>query len=371
MSKPLKIFLIAGARPNFIKIASLMLALRESSDRFTPSLIHTGQHYDDALSKVFFEDLEIPRPDRNLNVGSGSHAWQTAQIMIGFESVLQDSRPDAVVVVGDVNSTIACTLVSTKLGIPVAHVEAGLRSFDRSMPEEINRILTDSISTLLFVTEQSGMENLAREGVPAEKMHLVGNVMVDTLLQHREKAASSTVLEDLGLESSKYALLTLHRPGNVDCAKTFGRLLEAVGEIGKRIPIIFPMHPRTLDRVVQLGLEGVLDAASGLRRVAPFGYLDFLKLQAESALVLTDSGGIQEETTALGVPCVTLRENTERPVTVTHGTNVLVGRDPERIVQEATRVLDGEVQAPISPPELWDGGAAVRIAEILERELRS
>ncbi len=367
MTDPLEVLVVAGARPNFIKIASLVDALDAHPDRFAVSIVHTGQHYDETLSRVFFDELEIPRPDINLEVGSGSHARQTARIMTAFESVLEQRRPELVVVVGDVNSTVACALVATKLGVPVAHVEAGLRSFDRTMPEEINRVVTDAISDLLFVSEPSGMDNLAREGIPRERTHFVGNVMIDTLLKHRDRAAGSSILADLGLAGERYAVLTVHRPGNVDSAETFGRLVGAVVEIARDLPVIFPVHPRTLDRIRETGLRDGLESSRGLRTISPLGYLDFLALQSAAALVLTDSGGIQEETTALGVPCLTLRENTERPVTVTHGTNVLVGTDPGRIVSEATRALSGESKRPESPPQLWDGKAGHRIATILEQ----
>ena len=369
MNHPLQLLLVAGTRPNFIKIASLIRALRERPRHFDPFILHTGQHYDDSLSSVFFDDLGIPRPDHNLDVGSGSHAQQTAEIMRRFEPVLIENDPDGVVVVGDVNSTIACALVASKLGIPVAHVEAGLRSFDRSMPEEINRTLTDAISELLFVSERSGLENLEREGVPREKVFFVGNVMIDTLLQHRQKAESSEIHRTLGLEARQYAVLTIHRPSNVDDAPTIRRILGAMSRIAREIPVVLPIHPRTLDRLVKLGLQEELEATAGLRTIPPLGYLDFLKLQADARLVLTDSGGIQEETTVLRVPCVTLRENTERPITISRGTNVLVGTDPERIVSEALRTLRGESPVPTEPPELWDGKAAGRIADVLAREL--
>jgi len=369
MSRPLKVLLVAGTRPNFIKIASLAKAFRRRPQSFVPLIVHTGQHYDEALSRVFFEDLGIPRPDWNLEVGSSSHTQQTANIMLRFEPILLAQRPEAIVVVGDVNSTIACALVAVKMEIPVVHVEAGLRSFDRKMPEELNRLLTDAISNLLFVSEPSGVENLAREGVDRHGVHFVGNVMIDTLLSHREKADASNVLATLGVEPRKYGVLTLHRPSNVDDAATMLRILKAVGEIGKDLPIVLPIHPRTVGRVAGLGLKAALEGTPGLRVVPPFGYLDFLKLQAEARLVLTDSGGVQEETTVLRVPCLTVRENTERPVTLTQGTNVLVGTQSERILQAAARVLRGDVKLPERPPDLWDGRAADRIADILEGAL--
>jgi UDP-N-acetylglucosamine 2-epimerase (non-hydrolysing) len=354
-----KLIIVAGARPNFMKVAPLMweIGRRPHVEAF---LVHTGQHYDQAMSELFFEQLGIPRPDANLGVGSGSHAVQTAEVMRRFEPLVVEQRPDAVVVVGDVNSTIACALTAVKLGVPVAHVEAGLRSFDRSMPEEINRVLTDAISRWLFVTESSGLENLRREGVADERVFFVGNVMIDTLLACRARSERSTILEDLGLVDRGYAVLTLHRPANVDEPATFDGLLRAIGRIGRRLPIVFPVHPRT-----RRSLEDRDPAAlPGLRLVDPLGYLDFLKLMAHARLVLTDSGGLQEETTALGVPCLTMRKNTERPATVEEGTNLLVGLDPDRIVAEALRALAAPPGA-ARIPELWDGRASSRILDIL------
>jgi UDP-N-acetylglucosamine 2-epimerase (non-hydrolysing) len=359
----MKILNICGARPNFMKIAPLMRAFRQHAG-ITPLLVHTGQHYDKNMSDLFFRQLRIPEPDINLEVGSASHALQTAEIMKRFEPVVLGQKPDWVLVVGDVNSTIACALVATKLGVRVAHVEAGLRSFDRSMPEEVNRVLTDAISDLLFVTEPSGVENLKREGIAAEKIHFVGNVMIDTLKASRDEAEKSGVLESLGLKAGKYNVLTLHRPSNVDDAEIFGRILAAIEEIQRDLPVVFPIHPRTLANTKRLGYAERIAAMSGLRIVEPLGYLDFMKLTANAAVVLTDSGGIQEETTILGVWCLTLRENTERPVTITQGTNELVGTDTAAIVA-AYRKRRGSsiVQRPV--PEKWDGRAAERIAEIL------
>jgi UDP-N-acetylglucosamine 2-epimerase (non-hydrolysing) len=363
--KTITIVSVVGARPNFMKIAPLMAAFR-AREAVRPVLVHTGQHYDERMSRLFFEDLGIPRPDANLEVGSGTHAAQTAEIIRRFEPVVEQYRPDVVVVVGDVNSTIACALVAAKLGVRVAHVEAGLRSFDRSMPEEINRLLTDAISDFLFVSEPSGMENLRREGVPAERVFFVGNVMIDTLLGNLEKAKASRVLEDLGVEPRGYATLTLHRPSNVDDPGTLGRLLGALKTIARELPIVFPVHPRTRKNLERFGLAAL--EQQGFRLTEPLGYLDFLKLNAEARLVLTDSGGIQEETTILKVPCLTLRENTERPVTVQVGCNQLVGSDPERILAAFRRVMLRR-DFTCAAPEGWDGHAAERIADILVREL--
>ncbi len=358
----LNILCVCGARPNFMKIAPLVEAMTKTG-RIRPYIVHTGQHYDERLSKLFFDDLGIPHPDVNLEVGSASHAVQTAEIMRRFEPVILEQKPDWVVVVGDVNSTIACSLVACKLGIRVAHVEAGLRSTDRTMPEEINRLLTDSISDLLFVTEPSGLEHLKREGIPDEKVHFVGNVMIDTLLKNRAKADASPVLDELALTPKQYAVVTLHRPSNVDVAENLGSILDAFERIAEDMPIIFPMHPRTRHNVADLGLGGRFDTIAGLRTPEPLGYLDFLKLMAESALVLTDSGGIQEETTILGVPCLTLRENTERPVTITEGTNRLVRPESDSIL---AAYAEYKASPPASGrrPKLWDGQAAERIAEV-------
>ena len=365
----LNVLHVAGARPNFIKIAPLMAALREHSE-IGQCLVHTGQHYDERLSKVFFDDLHIERPDVNLEVGSGSHAIQTARIMMAFEGVCVERQPDLIVVVGDVNSTVACALVGAKLGIAIAHVEAGLRSFDWSMPEEINRVITDRLSDLLFTTERSANENLHREGVPAERIHFVGNVMVDTLLHHREQAKSLRVPRRLGVTPKNFALLTLHRPANVDSSASLMEILEGIRRIAERIPVVFPVHPRTKGRIDSLGLHAHLGKA---RMIDPLGYLDFLGLMDEAALVLTDSGGIQEETTVLGVPCLTLRSNTERPVTVEQGTNTLIKLDASTIVRAAERAIDSTSNSDREPhqiPELWDGKAARRVARIIEEQAR-
>jgi UDP-N-acetylglucosamine 2-epimerase (non-hydrolysing) len=353
------LLIVAGARPNFMKIAPLTWGLR-SRPAVEFTLVHTGQHYDRKMSELFFEQLEIPVPDVNLEVGSGSHAVQTAEVMRRFEPVLLERRPDAVVVVGDVNSTVACALTSVKLGIPVAHVEAGLRSFDRSMPEEINRLLTDAISQWLFVSEPSGVLNLRREGVPDDRIHFVGNVMIDTLLAMRDLAEESNILEELKLSAQGYAVVTLHRPANVDDPAVFHGLVQSLAEISRQTPIVFPIHPRTRGAWEASPLVNTGD----IRLVDPLGYLDFIKLVANSQLVLTDSGGLQEETTILGIPCLTLRENTERPVTVEQGTNVLVGMDPARIVEQSMRVLRNPPPARMSPQN-WDGRAATRILDIL------
>jgi len=365
----LKIINVAGARPNFMKIAPLMEAYK-ARPTITPLLVHTGQHYDQRMSDLFFRQLGIPQPDVNLGVGSASHAVQTAEIMRAFEPVVVAEKPDAVLVVGDVNSTIACGLVAVKLGVKLVHVEAGLRSFDRSMPEEINRLLTDAISDLLFCTEQSGVDNLRREGVADEKVFLVGNVMIDTLLRNRDKAEASSILADLHLAAGGYAVLTLHRPSNVDDPAVFGRLLDALEVVQRDMPVVFPVHPRTRNNLAATGspLGPRVKAMGNLRLIDPAGYLDFLKLMASARIVLTDSGGIQEETTILQVPCLTLRENTERPVTAEVGSNRVVGTDPETIIAAYRDVLAGRCRTPQTPP-LWDGRAAERIAAILVERL--
>jgi len=363
----IRIINVCGARPNFMKIAPLAAAYR-AFPAIESLLVHTGQHYDDNMSRLFFDELGIPRPDINLEVGSASQAAQTAEIMKRFEPVVLEHRPTAVLVVGDVNSTIACALVAAKLGVKVVHVEAGLRSFDRSMPEEINRLLTDAISDLLFVSEPSGVRNLRAEGISADKILFVGNVMIDTLLAHRKRAEESRALEQLGLEDGRYALLTLHRPSNVDDPEVLAALFGAFERMAERTPVVFPVHPRTRKNLERFGLLARIGCRPGLRLVEPLGYLDFLKLMAHSRLVLTDSGGIQEETTILKVPCVTLRENTERPVTVEVGTNRLVGRNPEAIVAAHEDVLAGRWPSG-GTPELWDGRAAERIARALFERL--
>lgn len=359
----MKIICVAGARPNFMKVAPLLEAFRQEP-AIEARLVHTGQHYDERMSDLFFRELGIPPPDVNLGVGKGSHAVQTAEIMKAFEPVCEQERPEAVLVVGDVNSTIACSLVAAKLGIRVVHVEAGLRSGDRSMPEELNRLLTDAISDLLFCTERSGVENLCREGIPADKIHLVGNVMIDTLVRQRPRAESSTILADLGLVPGGYATMTLHRPSNVDNAVVFSGLLDAIETIQADLPVVFPIHPRTRTNLERLGLAARIRQMSNLRLVDPLGYLDFLKLNSHARVVLTDSGGLQEETTFLQVPCITLRESTERPITCEVGSNQLAGLRPEAILAAYRRLQDGTLP-PGRIPELWDGHAAERICSIL------
>ncbi len=338
-------------------------------DSIQPVLVHTGQHYDEKLSDIFFRQMGIPAPDFNLEVGSGSHAWQTAEILKHIELLLIEKKPDLVLVVGDVNSTIAASLASVKLGIPVAHVEAGLRSFDRTMPEEINRILTDALADHLFVTEEDAIANLLKEGRPRDRIHLVGNVMIDALHQFLPLARKSNIGNELGLLDGNgfvpFAVLTLHRPSNVDSVQTLEKLLSAIDAVAEELPVIFPVHPRTQDRLKDTRAKH----HQRLQLTSPVGYLDFLCLLDRAALVLTDSGGIQEETTALGVPCLTLRENTERPITVTEGTNQLVGQDPNKIVTAAREILAGKTKRG-RVPQLWDGHAAERIVEILVRKVQ-
>jgi UDP-N-acetylglucosamine 2-epimerase (non-hydrolysing) len=363
----IRILCIVGARPNFMKIAPLMRAFRSAPERFDARLVHTGQHYDEAMKDAFFRQLRIPEPDIDLGVGSGTHAVQTAEIMRRFEPVLDQLGPDVVLVVGDVNSTIACALVATKKDIAVVHVEAGLRSGDRRMPEEINRVLTDQISDLLFTTEAEGANNLLHEGVASEKIHFVGNVMIDTLLANRAHAvpAEETLakIPAFKRDVSGFGVLTLHRPSNVDDPAVLKHLLESLTQIAQRLPLVFPIHPRTRARVEDAGLAPLLDRAR-IGLVEPLGYLQLLGLMEEARLVLTDSGGLQEETTALGVPCITLRENTERPITVEQGTNTVVGTDPIKIMACFDDVMANGGKAG-RIPELWDGRAAERIAQVI------
>jgi len=396
----MKLCIIAGTRPNFMKIAPIIDSIadfnRSNEKKIDYNLVHTGQHYDQKMSKLFFDNLGIPAPNIDLEVGSASHAVQTAEIMKRFEKTCLQENPTHIIVVGDVNSTIACALVASKIGIKIIHVEAGLRSFDHHMPEEINRVLTDAISDILFTTEESANQNLKREGISDKKIHFVGNVMIDTLLKHKKKARQSDILKKLCLINSQYinlplpikdtgainpySVLTLHRPSNVDNKKTFQGILEALMVIGEKVPIVFPMHPRTSKRVKDYGLEhffnwdlynstGLISPGNYIYPIPPLGYLDFLNLMSNAKLVLTDSGGIQEETTILGIPCVTLRENTERPVTVNQGTNMISGVKKENIVKLSLEQLNKFTlcnQANVPP--LWDGRAAERIVEVLIRK---
>jgi UDP-N-acetylglucosamine 2-epimerase (non-hydrolysing) len=379
----MKLLSVAGARPNFMKLASIADAVTRhnqglsgpSAHPIEHSIVHTGQHYDHKMSTGFFEDLGIPKPAVNLEVGSGSHAQQTAEIMKRFESVLLERQPDVLLVVGDVNSTIACTLVAAKIEYPrergrrrplIVHVEAGLRSFDRTMPEEINRILTDALSDLLFVTEQSGIDNLRREGVEAARIHFVGNVMIDTLKRHLQQARQSDVMARLGI-TAPFALATLHRPVNVDDPQILAGLVGCFIDLSGRLPLLFPLHPRTRANLERFGLLVDLERAPGITLTQPLGYLDFLCLTQKSTLLLSDSGGIQEETTYLGVPCITLRENTERPVTVDQGSNYLIGTEPARILETVELILSGRGKV-ATVLALWDGRAGERIIRVLAEQ---
>jgi UDP-N-acetylglucosamine 2-epimerase (non-hydrolysing) len=353
---------VIGARPNYMKMAPLMEALRGRPVRQV--LVNTGQHYDDMMAHAFVRDLALPTPDYDLGVGSGSHAVQTARVMIEFEKVCLAERPDLVVVVGDVNSTLAASVVAAKLLIPVAHVEAGLRSRDRTMPEEINRIVTDRLSDVLFTPSPDGNANLLAEGVPADRIHLVGNIMIDSLLRHLPMATLDRIRGRIPVEDKSYAVLTLHRPSNVDDEVIFGRILSAIGTVAKRMPVVFPVHPRTRQRMNDFGLD---DQPASVILTDPLGYIDFLSLSAHARLILTDSGGLQEESTALGIPCLTLRENTERPITVTEGTNQVVGTDTPAILAGFERAMTPA--GPPRRPDLWDGHTAERIADVLCRSL--
>jgi UDP-N-acetylglucosamine 2-epimerase (non-hydrolysing) len=367
--KPLKVINIVGARPNFMKMAPIIEAMNRHPLNIEHMLLHTGQHYDEKMSHSFFVDLGMPRPDVDLGIGSGSHAEQTAKIMLAFEQLCQRENPDLVMVVGDVNSTMACTITAKKLGIRVGHVEAGLRSRDMSMPEEINRLCTDVLCDYLFTTDDIAGRNLKREGIDSQRIFFVGNVMIDTLMKHRDMAATLDLRTQMGLEEGSYATLTLHRPGNVDRRDILSGILEAVSEISHEIPVVFPIHPRTRKMVEHFGLDGFFNISppkGGIIITEPLGYLEFLHLNMGARLVLTDSGGLQEETTVLGVPCLTMRPNTERPITCEQGTNIMVGNDRDKILEQARHVLT-------SPPpkgripEKWDGHAAERIVEILLR----
>ena len=399
MQKSMKIISVVGARPNFMKIAPLVRAIekhnanRQSSVIIDHLLVHTGQHYDYEMSQVFFQELDLPKPDFHLNIGSGTHGEQTGRVMIEFEKLLFQEKPDLVVVVGDVNSTVAAALSAVKLHIPVAHIEAGLRSFDRDMPEEINRLITDAISDYLFTPSPDADENLKREGIAKEKVFMVGDVMVDSLLNNKDKASESAVLRKLGLVNEtgvvvlSYALLTLHRPSNVDDKKSLFRIVEALREISQRIPIVFPVHPRTRKQLKKFGMEhyfknslirdyhlstndhGLQITENGIFLIEPLGYLDFLNLEMNARFVMTDSGGIQEETTVLDIPCLTLRNTTERPITIDRGTNTLVWNDTQKIIEEASKILDGKGKRG-SCPELWDGRTAERIVKTLTNGLQ-
>lgn len=369
----MKIISVVGARPNFMKIAPLLRAIdKHNASHQSPItihhlLVHTGQHYDYEMSQVFFHDLGLPEPDIYLGVGSGTHAEQTGKVMIEFEKVLLQEKPDLVIVVGDVNSTLAAALAAVKLHIPVAHVESGLRSYDRAMPEEINRLLTDQISDYLFTPSPDADDNLKKEGVPQEKIFCVGDVMIDSLLYHKPKAEQSQILSQLNLTKQGYALLTLHRPSNVDDKQSLSQIMAALKEIACRIQIIFPAHPRTQKMLERFNFDiQSLITNHQLLITPPLGYLDFLSLEMNAKFVMTDSGGMQEETTVLNVPCLTLRDTTERPTTITQGTNTLVWNDTSRIIEEASKVLEGKGKRG-KCPELWDGEAAKRIVEIVTR----
>ncbi|MCX6245483.1 MAG: UDP-N-acetylglucosamine 2-epimerase (non-hydrolyzing) [Bacteroidetes bacterium] len=360
----MKILNIVGARPNFIKIAPIMREMKKSKI-LEPVLVHTGQHYDIEMSSKFFEELNIPEPDISLEVGSDTHARQVAKIMERFDAVCDEHKPDAILVVGDVNSTMACSLVAAKKGIKIIHVEAGIRSFDRTMPEEINRLVTDSIADLLLPPSKDAVENLLREGHTMEKIRMVGNIMIDTLMESQPKIRMSEILQTLGIEEKKFVAVTLHRPSNVDDPTDFKRILLAFTEIQKRLPIVFPVHPRTRKMLETPELKEIAAGMSNLILCDPLGYFDFGKLVKDCRMVITDSGGIQEESTVYGIPCITIRENTERPITIWEGTNELAGTDTEKIIDYAGRILDGKWKAG-KIPELWDGHTAERIIPCIE-----
>ena len=361
----MKIVNIVGARPNFMKVAPIHRRMLADSF-FAPVLVHTGQHYDSKMSQTFFDELGMPEPDLYLGVGSGTHAVQTAAVMVAVEKYLMENRPDWVLVVGDVNSTLAVSLAASKLHIPVAHVEAGLRSFDRGMPEEINRILTDRISDLLFVTEESGLENLKQEGVDPTRIHFVGNVMIDSLVEHLARHQDESIWAEFGVAPRQYALMTLHRPSNVDNPDILRQILDALTVLQQETPILFPIHPRTRKMLTQFGFDPVVAAMPGLKLTDPLGYLAFLRLMSQARFVLTDSGGVQEETTFLDIPCLTLRESTERPITVTLGSNRLVPLTTADIITHARQALGGGL-ARRSVPPLWDGQTSGRIINILKK----
>ena len=357
----MKVIQVVGARPNFMKVAPLHRAI-QNLPNWTSKIVHTGQHFDAKMSDVFFTQLELPKPDFFLGIGGGTQSEVTAKIMLAFEPILLEEKPDLVIVVGDVTSTLACTLVAIKLGIPLAHVEAGLRSGDRNMPEEINRILTDSVANFLFVTEQSGIDHLKREGVSDDKVFFTGNVMIDSLVRYQEKAKSSTILADLGLATSDFIVMTMHRPANVDTEAGLKSILRLIELSAQNTKIVFPIHPRTRTNMEKFGLLEAIESNSNLILTEPLGYLEFIQLMSHAQAILTDSGGIQEETTYLGVPCLTFRDSTERPITVTMGTNqLLADLDPDKTYEALTHILKGEVKKGEIPP-LWDGKAAERIA---------
>ncbi len=360
-----RIIIVAGARPNFVKIAALMFELKKYETSFDTILVHTGQHYDYKMSEVFFQNLNIPAPDIFLNIGSGSHAVQTAKIMTAFEKVILKTKPDMITVVGDVNSTLACSLVAAKLHVKIVHVEAGLRSFDRTMPEEINRIVTDSLSDLLLVSERIGLKNLEREGVHSDKVHFVGNIMIDTLLANMKTINASKILENLNLKKKKYCIMTLHRPSNVDSKEALSEIFETMELISQQINIVYPIHPRTKKMLEMHGIFKKCEQMENLFMVDPLGYIDFIKLVKESMFALTDSGGIQEESTVLKVPCLTMRENTERPITVQKGTNYIVGRSKSKIMRHVADILCKRSKKGTIPAK-WDGKTAKRIVKILK-----
>lgn len=362
----IKIISVVGARPNFIKIASLIEEIKKRKE-IEHILINTDQHYNYELSGVFFSELKIPEPDYNLNIGSGTHAWQMSKIIERLEPLLKKENPDLMIVVGDVNSTLAGALTAAKLKISIAHIEAGLRSFDKNMPEEINRLLTDHLADHLFVSEPSGVKNLLNEGISRKKIFLVGNIMIDTLLRHKNKILKVPILKKMGVKEKNYAVLTLHRPENVDDKKTLGKLLKVINELQKRVEIIWPIHPRTKKRLREFNFSKRLGRVKNLKIKPPLGYFEMLSLINNSKLVLTDSGGIQEETTVLKVPCLTLRERTERPITVEEGTNIVVGSNPTRILKEVKRILKRTVKKD-KTPEYWDGKTARRIIRIISQK---
>lgn len=373
MAETIDLLCIVGARPNFMKIAPIMAAMSDSSINLNVKLLHTGQHYDQKMKESFFDQLGIPEPDVDLGVGAGSHTEQTANIMLKFEKTLDELKPKAILVVGDVNSTIACAMVAVKKNVPIIHVEAGLRSGDRQMPEEINRVLTDQISDILFTTEADAVNNLTNEGISKDRVHFTGNVMIDTLMNHSSRAiaVNESIKKSLNKvdwkEGQAFGLVTLHRPSNVDNKDCLEGLINALLEVNKKLPLVFPVHPRTANKLEEFGLTDKLDQA-GVVRLPPAAYLEILGLMKEATMVLTDSGGIQEETTAFGTPCITLRESTERPVTVTEGTNTVVGTDPAKILEVAFKTLETGGKTG-RRPELWDGKAAVRIAAITKNWL--